>query len=236
LLTQAQAAEKAQREQQKQTQLLQDQLSAAQQQYDALKQVYDSLTAFKSSLAIGQYSPLSPRQQLDAARGQLNTLYQAALGGDQAAAGQFSGAAQSFLDASRRYNASGAGYVLDYNSVNVMTDKLTEQFGRQMTDAQKQVSLLQQQLDVLKSIDASTITLAQRPLTPSIPTPTPVGGSGPRIEAGAGADASVAVTAAGFNLLSAKLDTLTEAVETNTTLTTRKLDSLTTATANRRAG
>jgi hypothetical protein len=234
LLTQAQAAEKAQREQQKQTQLLQDQLSAAQQQYDALKQVYDSLTAFKSSLAIGQYSPLSPRQQLDAARGQLNTLYQAALGGDQAAAGQFSGAAQSFLDASRRYNASGAGYVLDYNSVNVMTDKLTEQFGRQMTDAQKQVSLLQQQLDVLKSIDASTITLAQRPLTPSIPTPTPVGGSGPRIEAGAGADASVAVTAAGFNLLSAKLDTLTIAVETNTTLTTRKLDSLTSATANRR--
>jgi hypothetical protein len=113
---QAQQAEAAQREQEKQTQLLQDQLSTAQQAYDSLKQVYDSLSAFKSSLTIGQYSPLSPRQQLDASRGQLNTLYQAALGGDQAAASQFSGAAQSFLGASQKYNASGAGYVLDYRS------------------------------------------------------------------------------------------------------------------------
>jgi hypothetical protein len=234
LLTQAQTAEKAQREQQKQTALLTDQLSAAQQQYDALKGVVDNLTAFKSSLAIGQYSPLSPRQQLDAARAQLNSVYQAALGGDQTAASQFSGVAQSFLDASRKYGASGPSYVMDFTSVGTMTDQLTQLYGRQMSDAQRQVSLLQQQLDVLKSIDASTITLAQRPLTPSIPTPTPVGGSGPRIEAGAGADASVAVTAAGFNLLSAKLDTLTAAVETNTTLTKRSLDSLTATTANRR--
>lgn len=149
---QAQQAEAAQREREKQTQILQDQLSTAQQAYDSLKQVYDSLSAFKSSLTIGQYSPLSARQQLDASRGQLNTLYQAALGGDQAAASQFSGAAQSFLGASQQYNASGAGYTLDFNSVSAMTNQLTSLYGQQMTDAQKQVSLLQQQLDVLKAI------------------------------------------------------------------------------------
>lgn len=229
LLEQAQAAEKAQREQQKQTELLQDQLSTAQQQYDALKQVYDSLTAFKSSLAVGQYSPLSPRQQLDAARGQLNTLYQAALGGDQAAAGQFSGVASQFLEASRRYNASGAGYQIDFNSVNVMTDQLTRLFGQQMTDAQKQVSLLQQQLDVLKSIDASTITIAQRPLTPQIPTPIPVGGSGPRL------DPNAVISADGFIAVVAAIEENTAAVNANTTLTKRSIDGLTAATANRRA-
>jgi hypothetical protein len=234
LLTQTQAAEAAQREQQKQTQLLQDQLSTAQQNYDALKGVVDNLTAFKSSLAIGQYSPLSPRQQLDAARGQLNTLYQAALGGDQGAAGQFSGAAQSFLDASRKYNASGAGYVLDYNSVNVMTDKLTAEFGRQMTDAQKQVSLLQQQLDVLKSIDTNTILIAQRPLTPTVPTPVPVGGSGPRLDPTAAA--SAVISAEGFSAVVAAIEENTAAVNTNTTITKQRLDSLTTATTNRRVG
>jgi hypothetical protein len=234
LLTQAQAAEAAQREQQKQTQLLQDQLSTAQQSYDALKGVVDGLTAFKSSLAIGQYSPLSPRQQLDAARGQLNTLYQAALGGDQGAAGQFSGAAQSFLDASRKYNASGAGYVLDYNSVNVMTDKLTAEFGRQMTDAQKQVSLLQQQLDVLKSIDTNTILIAQRPLTPTVPTPVPVGGSGPRLDPTAAA--SAVISAEGFSAVVAAIEENTAAVNTNTSITKQRLDSLTAAATNRRVG
>jgi hypothetical protein len=171
---------------------------------------------------------------LDAARGQLNTLYQAALGGDQGAAGQFSGAAQSFLDASRKYNASGAGYVLDYNSVNVMTDKLTAEFGRQMTDAQKQVSLLQQQLDVLKSIDTNTILIAQRPLTPTVPTPVPVGGSGPRLDPTAAA--SAVISAEGFSAVVAAIEENTAAVNTNTTITKQRLDSLTTATTNRRVG
>jgi hypothetical protein len=189
LLKDAQNAERAQREREKQTEILQNQLSTAQQTADALQQIYDSLDQFSKSLDVGQYSPLSPRQQLDSSRGSLNALYQAALGGDQAAAGQFSGAAQSFLDASRKYNASGAGYVLDFNSVKVMTDALKKQFGSSLTDAQKQVSLLQQQLDELKRIAGGMDTLVSRPnLTPQVPDPIPVGGSGrPRIEAGTGA-------------------------------------------------
>jgi hypothetical protein len=179
LLKDAQNAERAQREREKQTEILQNQLSTAQQTADALQQIYDSLDQFSKSLDVGQYSPLSPRQQLDSSRGSLNALYQAALGGDQAAAGQFSGAAQSFLDASRKYNASGAGYVLDFNSVKVMTDALKKQFGSSLTDAQKQVSLLQQQLDELKKIAGGMDTLVSRPnLTPQVPDPIPVGGSG----------------------------------------------------------
>ncbi|HEY4133508.1 MAG TPA: hypothetical protein VGM50_23010 [Gemmatimonadaceae bacterium] len=245
LLEQAQAAEKAQREQEKQTTLLQDQLSTAQQTYDTAQQTYSSLKAFSDSLAVSQYSPLSPRQQLDTSRSQLSTLYQAAIGGDSSAAQQFSGVAQTYLDASRKYNASGAGYVLDYNSVTVMTDALKNLYGSQMTDAQKQVSLLQQQLDELKAIDISTGILAMRPaLTPTTPTPTPVGGTRPRIDGGAAVvdaivelrtelndriDSLVAVSQAGFVGTIAATQENTSAVEDSATTTRRALDSVTAA-------
>ncbi|HEY4303008.1 MAG TPA: hypothetical protein VGM82_00970 [Gemmatimonadaceae bacterium] len=244
LLTQTLAAEKAQRENEKQTQILTDQLSTAQAAYDTAKQAYDSLKAFGDSLAVGQYSPLSPREQLDASRSQLNALYQQALT-DPNAASQFGGVASTFLDASRKYNASGAGYVLDYNSVSVMTDALKNLYGSQMTDAQKQVSLLQQQLDELKAIDISTGILAMRPaLTPTTPTPTPVGGTRPRIDAGGAVvdaivelrtelndriDSLVAVSQAGFVGTIAATQENTSAVEESGTTTRRALDSVTAA-------
>jgi gas vesicle protein len=165
LLHMAQQAEKEQREREKQTTLLQGQLSTAQQQLEQFKAVYDSLTNFKNSLAIGQYSPLSPRQQLDAARGQLGSLYQRALGGDVNAGNQFSGAAQSFLEASRRYNASGAGYVVDFNSVNVMTDALQKAFGSRVTDTQRQIDLLQKQIDMLNGVQQSITDLGTTLIT-----------------------------------------------------------------------
>ncbi|HEY4306560.1 MAG TPA: hypothetical protein VGM82_18940 [Gemmatimonadaceae bacterium] len=239
-IIQAQAAEKAQREQEKQTQILQDQLSTAQAAYDSAKQAYDSLKSFSDSLAIGQYSPLSPRQQLDASHSQLDAVYQAALGGDSSAAQQFGGVAQTYLDASRKYNASGAGYVLDYNSVNVMTDALKNAYGSQMTDAQKQVSLLQQQLDALNKI--ATNTDPDRPgLVPTVPTPTPVGGTRPRIDGGTAVvnaianlndrldalmSANIDVMQAGFKGTIAATQENTSAVEENTTLTRRGLQGV----------
>lgn len=139
----------------------QDQLQAAQQSLSALKQVHDSLAAYGLSLKIGAQSPLSPAQQLDEARRQVTALYQAALGGDVTAAGNFSGAANSFLQASRGYNASGAGYTMDFNSVSTMTDTLTSQFGLQASLAQQtvnalnaQIVLMQQQIVTLQNSTA----------------------------------------------------------------------------------
>lgn len=133
-------------------QTAQDALGIAQQQLTALQAIVTSLQDFKNSLVVGPYSPLSPRAQLDAARSQLNTVFQAALGGDQTAAGQFQGLAQQFLTSSRAYNASGAGYVLDFNTVRVMTDQLLGAFGARVTDQQRLVDAAQSQVDLLQQI------------------------------------------------------------------------------------
>ncbi|HXU04985.1 MAG TPA: hypothetical protein VN903_28690, partial [Polyangia bacterium] len=205
LLKQAQGAELAQREQQKQTDALnkqvsasQDQLRTAEQSLAALQQIHDNLQAFGASLKLGQFSTLSPAQQLAEARNQVTSAYQKALGGDQAAAQQFPSLAQSFLQSSRGYNASGAGYVMDFNSVSVMTDALTQAFGDQMTDQEKvikalkdQIDLLTKQLAELEGINKGVGDLAQIAMrnfdptanlppgigvdNPHVPNPDPVG-------------------------------------------------------------
>jgi hypothetical protein len=170
-----QAAEATQFELAKQTKIMQDQLTAAQTQLQAaqqsltaVKQLHDSLATFGLSLRTGALSPLSPGEQLAAARSQLTSIFTAARGGDQAAAGKFEGAANTFLQSSRGYNASGAGYTQDFNSVQSMTDALTGQFGaqesvqQQMVDAlQKQIDLLTKELDATKTGNASLISAIQ---------------------------------------------------------------------------
>jgi hypothetical protein len=167
-----QAAEATQFELAKQTKIMQDQLTAAQSQLQAaqqsltaVKQLHDSLATFGLSLRTGALSPLSPADQLAAARSQLATIFNAARGGDQVAAGKFEGAANTFLQSSRGYNASGAGYTQDFGSVQSMTDALSGQFGaqaslqQQMVDAlQKQIDLLTKELDATKTGNASLIS------------------------------------------------------------------------------
>lgn len=133
----------------------QDSQKTAEQSFTETKKAFDSLTQFKASLSIGDISVLSPLGQKNAAESALKDLYRQAQLGDKTAAANFGGAAQTFLQLSRGYNASGAGFVTDQANVARMTDSLLTQYGvqqtidQQMLDAQNtQVSLLQQQIDL----------------------------------------------------------------------------------------
>lgn len=192
LLQEAQAAEAAQREQQKQTDALNAQLqteqaalSTAQQQLQAVTQLHDSLAAYSASLKVGSLSPLSPVDQLSASKKQLLDDYNAAMGGDQQAAAKFQNLASTYLQTSKTYNASGSAYADDFNSVQSMTDALTNKYGQEESLAQQtvdaleaQIGLLQQELAALNNIQSSISAL--KPYTgPGNDAGTPSNPSGP---------------------------------------------------------
>lgn len=140
-----------------------DALDAAQKQLSVLeksvqtnRQVVDALTQFRDSLKLGGLSTLSPEQKLAEARAQFERTSAAAQGGDSAAALRLPAAAQALLEASRAFNASGPGFVADYNRVQAVVDAVERQFGatlplqeQQLEAARQAVESLQQTIESL---------------------------------------------------------------------------------------
>ena len=94
----------------------------------------ESLMDFQQSLLFGPTSTLSPTQQLEEARRQFESTRTAALGGDAAAAAELPAVSQRLLDLSRQVNASGAGFVEDFERVQSTVQLVIDQF-----DVQKEV-------------------------------------------------------------------------------------------------
>ena len=109
-----------------------------------LKQFSQGIKQFKDSLALGALSPYTPGQKYAEASRQFEDVYKAALGGDQTAQGQLQSIAQSFLDASKVYNASNELYSKDFERVNAILGNTVE-----ATD--KAILLAQGQLDATKA-------------------------------------------------------------------------------------
>lgn len=163
-LKSAQALEAGAYEAKKQTDLLNAQLATAttalqtnQQQLDAQRQVITgvqqtikAVQATRDSLALNTgLTILSPSQQLDEARRQFQALVAQAMGGDQTAAGNLPGAAQTYLQASRSYNNSGVGFEQDYTSVQAALAGVQDHFVAQLTTEQQILAVLQAQNDKL---------------------------------------------------------------------------------------
>jgi hypothetical protein len=131
-------------------QVQQDALQVNQQALDAAKSalvadrnIETSLQATRDALKLGTLTTLSPAQQLIESKRQFSDLVSKAMTGDQAAAGGLSGAANSYLSASRAYNASGIGYVSDYNTVQAALGAVQDQFGAAADVQQQMVNQLQ---------------------------------------------------------------------------------------------
>lgn len=142
-------------------------LQTAQTTLQTLQQAASSLATFRDSLATGSLSPLSPGDQLAASKAQLDKLYAAAQGGDATAAGQFSGAANTYLQLARGYYASTTGYADAFSTVQQMSDTLATQFATQATLQQQMVDSLQAQVNLLTAElaqlqDANTIAQMTR--------------------------------------------------------------------------
>lgn len=116
-------------------------MAAAQQKVGTL---VDSLKDYANSLKVGDQSPLSAMDQYALAKSQFQAVQGAAAAGDYNSAAKLQSYSQTFLQASRTLNGSGAGYANDYNSVltalqgvaDAGQDKLTASAMAEATQAQ----------------------------------------------------------------------------------------------------
>lgn len=130
-----------------------------QKQIDTFSDYATSLQKFSDSLVTGDLSTATPGQKYQTAKQEfIGIKHVLATGTDeqkQAALGNLQSVAQAYLEASRGYNASGAGYIKDFADVQcVLTTAITE--SQQKADvAQAQLKALTDQLTALGLIKTS---------------------------------------------------------------------------------
>lgn len=131
-------------------------LRSAQETAKATRQTADALTGYAAGLRTNNPSN-NPETLLQIQRAQLGSLYQSALGGDQQAAQQFSGAADAYLQTLRTVYASGSRATSGYADVQQMADTLAQMFGTQATQQESAAAQIQQQVDLAqKQVDMLT--------------------------------------------------------------------------------
>lgn len=97
---------------------------AAQQTRDAFRDVTKSLKDFLAGLKSGPYSDLSPEAQYAAAKAAFDATGKRAALGDLAAMQSLQSVAQQFLEASRGWFASSAGYSADLAAVEALLQRV----------------------------------------------------------------------------------------------------------------
>ena len=97
--------------------LVQDQLAATKSLIDSLDSLEQSLTSYAKNLLIGDLSSLSPEAKYAEAKAAFASITRQAQAGDQAAGSQVQASADAFLRLSKDFNASGGGFVADFNAV-----------------------------------------------------------------------------------------------------------------------
>jgi hypothetical protein len=127
---------------------------------EANKRIVEDLESFQRSLRLGSLSPLSPGAQLAEARSQFEAIAALALGGDRSAAESLRETADAFLQASRGFNASGGGFVSDFQRVQDIIDAVQGRLGAEISDAEKQLRLSERHIDIAK--EGVTIATEQR--------------------------------------------------------------------------
>ena len=121
-------------------QMTEDTQTALQNTIDKFKAFQDGLKSFRDNLILGNQSPLTPAQRYAESRRQFDEVSRLALGGDETAQGKLQNTAQTFLTASKEYNASGSTYTADFNTV-------LDVVNRGISDQSSQVSLAERQLN-----------------------------------------------------------------------------------------
>lgn len=128
----------------------QQQLQAQLQTIQETQRVVDTLAEFSRGLKLNsQLTTLSPTQQLVEARKQFDAIAAQALTGNRDAAGNLPSAANAYLTASRGVNASGLGYVADFQRVQSAVERTQNLFGAQLSAEQQFANSLRTQSDLL---------------------------------------------------------------------------------------
>ena len=139
---------------------------------DSLKSQITVLQDYKRNLQMGDKSNLTPQEAYAASKGQLESaaaLAQQDLGAGASkaeiaardkAVSSLPNLIDQFLAQSKTSYASGDQYQADYSWVNSLLDTTTEQLSSQETDAEKQLTALNDSVSYLTTIDESSKTTA----------------------------------------------------------------------------
>lgn len=165
------------RELQREIWLKEDQISAAKALQSNLQNVtktirsqITSLQDYKLALQSGSNSTLTATQQYTLARSEVDklvtTITKAATTPEEiearsTAIGKLSSATDKFLGMSRGLYASGAQYTTDFNTVMSIINSVSSGLETQLTDAEKQLSVLEASNTFLESISETSKSTAQ---------------------------------------------------------------------------
>lgn len=123
---------------------------------DATRTKFDgfakSLLSFRQQLMFGELSTLSPYEKYQQAAKAFRDISRRSALGDEAAIEQLQSASQSFLEASRSYNASNEQYARDFAEVQAALTRTADVAQRQASIAAEQLVTLRQQVSALIDI------------------------------------------------------------------------------------
>lgn len=121
---------------------------------DKMQGFADTLSTFRKGLDTSASSSLSPTAQYRVARAQFGSTADLAASGDMTALANLTGVSQSFLDVAKATDKTAAQYARDVAAVKIAVQ-------RAQIYAAGQVSLADQQLGALATINDSVLTVAQ---------------------------------------------------------------------------
>jgi len=125
------------------------------------REVVNDLQSFMDGLLLGSNSLLSPIQKLSEARSQFEAIRERAEAGDVDAARQLPQVAQQLLDISRQVNASGEGFVQDFNEVQDAVTGTQAEFEGVADTEQQMIALQQTNVANLEAIRAEAAEAAR---------------------------------------------------------------------------
>jgi len=121
------------------------------------------LRSFRDSLSLSSLSPLTPGQRYTESQSQFEAIARQTESGTPAqraeAMGKLQGASQAMLEASRVVNASGGGYITDFNRVQDVLSRAAISAGATADVAQVQVDIARTQLIQLGDIAAGVAAM-----------------------------------------------------------------------------
>jgi len=127
----------------------------------AAREVVNDLQSFMNGLLLSGDSLLSPIQKLNEARSQFEAIRERAEAGDIEAARQLPAVAQQLLDISRSVNASGEGFVQDFNAVQDAVGETQAEFEGTANQEQQMIDLQQSSVANLEAIRAEAAEAAR---------------------------------------------------------------------------
>lgn len=116
----------------------------------SLRDTVATLREFLTGLGTSPLAPLSPTARLSATRSEFETALGLARGGDQDATRSLPGLARALLEASREVNASGVGFVRDFEAVQAALNDVLQGAQSQLTVEERILEELVEQTRILE--------------------------------------------------------------------------------------